>query len=102
MRDWGQPGRAPSLRAALIFAVAGLRGLLGQIGHRAVTVPACTTVPCPGRAMGLGGGPDTAWSIGPCRHGPAGHRAVPCPCRATGRADGPRAAWLSMVFTFQY
>ena len=112
MRDWGysRAGLLASwlLRCAYIDQGQGRPAgpafvgcsLLGQMGHRAITVPACTTVLCPGRAMGQGGGPNVAWSIGPCQHGPAGHRAVPCPCRAKrpgmGRADGPRAAWLSI------
>ena len=114
MRDWGysRAGLLASwlLRCAYIDQGQGRPvgaafvgcSLLGQMGHRAVTMPACTTVPCLGRATGQGGGPDAAWSFGPCRHGPAGHRAMPCPCRATGRADGPRAAWLSISLAHLY
>jgi len=100
MRDWGY-SRARLLASWLLRCAYIDQGqgrpagpafvgcsLLGQMGHRAITVPACTTVLCPGRAMGQGGGPNVAWSIGPCRHGPAGHRAMPCLCQAKRPGHG--------------
>ena len=50
-----------------------------DIKHRAVG-------PCLSHATGHGGGPGTAWCLGPCRA-----RAGP-KCRA----NGPRAAWPSI------
>ena len=111
MRDWGcsRAGLLASwlLRCAYIDQGQGRPAgpafvgcsLLGQMGHRAITVPACTTVPCLGRATGQGGGLDMAWSIGPCRQGPTSHRAVPCPCRAKRPGHGPcRRASGCMAF----
>jgi hypothetical protein len=63
-------------------------GLNGASGHRRAGL---FTVPCPGRATGQGGGPSTAWWIGPGWHGHGatgpgrhGHGATG-PGRASGR-----------------
>ena len=45
----------------------------------------CWNVLCPC----LGGGPGTAWSLGPGRPGPSGHRVVPCSGRAKSPGHGP-------------
>jgi hypothetical protein len=65
-------------------------------------VPAGLFGPCPCRAMGQAGGPNTA--LGPCRAGTGTGACVPCrpmgraKCPGCGRAGGPWAGW-KYIFT---